>query len=424
MRTAAAGLGALLIWGLAAVASDPAAADLEDRVAELEATIARAGTRNTSLHIYGQVNYALLSWDDGVASDTYVVDNETSSSRLGLIGQARIGNGTVAGYRIEMDFWGASSSEVHAGASDVAGDQAVRVRHANWFVEDASLGRLTVGQGSPATDDITIISLGAKMSDAALHLNNAFALGFVPGPIAPNPVFEFKWADFAHTVDSMRGNFVRYDTPIYKGFLLSAAAGENDIWDVALRYSDGPDWLRFAGGIGYMDNGELGIRDLKGSFSALHIPTGLFATVAGALRDDYGVTLDVPRDSYFYFVQLGLTKRYLPFGNTTVYAELGHYNDFGVGRVFDGMLNFQGAYRQWGLLDTKVDRWGIGIEQEVDAAGLLLYAQFHHYEGTFVGLRCADPSAAGSCGPEAQPVKGGLSSEPWQAVVVGARIQF
>src|SRR5262245_47907480 len=37
--------------------------DLEERVAELEATTARKGNRVVSLQIYGQVNKALLYWD-------------------------------------------------------------------------------------------------------------------------------------------------------------------------------------------------------------------------------------------------------------------------------------------------------------------------------------------------------------------------
>ena len=40
-------------------------ADLEERVAELEATTARKGNRVVSLQIYGQVNKGLLIWDDG-----------------------------------------------------------------------------------------------------------------------------------------------------------------------------------------------------------------------------------------------------------------------------------------------------------------------------------------------------------------------
>jgi predicted porin len=410
MRTGAARLGALLILLFAAVAA--AAAELEERVASLEATAAGTGAGAVSLRVYGQVNYALLGWDDGRASDAYVVDNETSSSRLGFIGQARIGNGTVAGYRVELDFWGASSMDASAEASDRPGDQTAALRHAHWFVENASFGRLTAGLASPATDDVTIISHGARMSDAALHLNNAFLL-------RSDAVVDLRWGDLAHTVDSMRGNFVRYDTPLLKGFLLSAAAGEDDIWDVALRYSDGPEWLRLAGGIGFMENGEFDFRDLKGSFSALHVPTGLFATVAGGLREDDGVEAGVSRSSYFYFLQLGRTARYLSLGNTTFYGEYGYYNDFGIGRVFPGVMSPLGPW-PYGMLDSKVERWGVGIEQEVEAAGLLLYAQLQRYTASIVGMWC-DPVE-----PGCEPLDGArhLAAEPWQAVVVGARIQF
>lgn len=420
--TAVARAGALLIGlvaGLDLGSASAAGLDLERRLAELEETAAHPGNRKVSLRIYGQVNYALLSWDDGVTSDTYVVNNDTSSTRLGMIGRGEIGNGTVAGYRIEMEFEGASSMEVDARHDNFGTDQTIGLRHANWFIENAKLGRLTMGLGSPATDDITIISLGARMSDAALHYNNAFRLQFLPSAKAPNPFFNLRWGDLAHTVDSLRGNFVRYDTPSMMGFLLSAAAGEDDVWDVALRYADGPDWLQIAGGIGYMDNRELGIRDVRGSFSALHKSTGLFATVAGGLRDDYGATLDVARNSYFYFVQIGLSKRYLPFGDTTFYAEYGRYNDFGVGRVYDGMPDYRRRHLwSWGLIDSRVERWGIGIEQAVEPAGLLLYAQFQHFDGSFAGVKCGGPG----CEPEGP--SGAYDAQPWQAVVLGARIQF
>jgi hypothetical protein len=40
-------------------------ADLEDRVAELEATTVRKGNKKVSVTLYGQVNRAALFWDDG-----------------------------------------------------------------------------------------------------------------------------------------------------------------------------------------------------------------------------------------------------------------------------------------------------------------------------------------------------------------------
>ena len=44
-------------------------ADLEERVAELEATTARKGNRKMSLTITGQVHRMVLWWDDGHSSN-------------------------------------------------------------------------------------------------------------------------------------------------------------------------------------------------------------------------------------------------------------------------------------------------------------------------------------------------------------------
>ena len=407
-------------------------ADLEELVSALTGALTGADKSERSVRIYGQLNRAIMSWDDGKTSAAYAVDNETSSSRLGVLGKHRFLGELMAGYRVEIDSRWTLSSEVSR--DDAVGDLsdgAVRLRHAYWYVEDRKLGRLTFGQQSPATDNITIINLGAKMSDAALHYNNSFELRLSPTSLtpaqAPNPGFEVTWSDLAHTVDTMRGLYVRYDTPTLNGFLLSAAAGEDGVWDVALRYSDGPEWLRIAAGIGFIDDQGLGIRDVKGSFSALHVPTGFFATVAGGLREDYGVTVDTPRDGFFYFAQLGVTKRFFPFGNTTLYAEYGRYNDFGVGRVFEGKLNDvqAAAVKRWLLLNSNVERWGLGIEQEVTSQGLLLYAQFHQYDGGFTGHRCAPPDVGPGCTPQVhQTALETFTAPPWQAFVLGARIQF
>src|SRR5262249_27114945 len=54
-------------------------ADLEERVAELEATTARKGNRKMSLTITGQVNKVIQYWDDGFNSATrFGLDNTNS----------------------------------------------------------------------------------------------------------------------------------------------------------------------------------------------------------------------------------------------------------------------------------------------------------------------------------------------------------
>src|SRR5665648_1288482 len=83
-------LGAAVTSAKAADLGGGCCADLEERVAELEATTARKGNRVVSLQVYGQVNKALLIWDDGFDSDAYVVTNTGYQSRLTLTGTGQI----------------------------------------------------------------------------------------------------------------------------------------------------------------------------------------------------------------------------------------------------------------------------------------------------------------------------------------------
>src|SRR5262245_10255362 len=86
--------------------------DLEGRVAELEATTARKGNRVVSLQVYGQINKALLIFDDGKDSDAFVVDNDTSGSRIGFTGKATIKPGWTAGFLMELDIQDSASDKV------------------------------------------------------------------------------------------------------------------------------------------------------------------------------------------------------------------------------------------------------------------------------------------------------------------------
>ncbi|MFM2422053.1 MAG: hypothetical protein RL291_583, partial [Pseudomonadota bacterium] len=76
-------------------------ADLEERVAELEATTVRKGNRKVSLTISGQVNRALMYWDDGGRSNTYFgLDNTNTSSRISFAGRATISSEWSAGFSL------------------------------------------------------------------------------------------------------------------------------------------------------------------------------------------------------------------------------------------------------------------------------------------------------------------------------------
>ena len=236
-------------------------ADLEERVAELEATTARKGNRRVSLTVYGQVNEGILWWDDGEETNAYVVTNENSRSRFGFRGDARISPEWTAGFLLEVGVRIANSANVNQFVDDdTPTNLSLDLRHSAWYVESNRLGRVWVGHTSMATDGITEINL----SNAAVIGNNdvnnwagGMFLRLESGPLlAVAPFSGLSWNDIlsqanANVGDGDRRNLVRYVSPTFTGFTFSASWGEDDFWDAALRYANEFNGVRVAAGVGY-----------------------------------------------------------------------------------------------------------------------------------------------------------------------------
>ena len=100
----------LLMGGLSAGSASAAdlggncCADLEERIAELEATTARKGNRKVSLTVSGWVGEQVMYWDDGAEQNTYVTGlGSTLSSHFKFTGSATITPGWSAGYVIHVE---------------------------------------------------------------------------------------------------------------------------------------------------------------------------------------------------------------------------------------------------------------------------------------------------------------------------------
>ena len=92
-------------WSMPAAAADlggDCCADLEERIAELEATTARKGNRKVSLTVSGWVNEAVFFWDDGNERNVYVGTNFVEQSRVRFLGEAKINADWSAGYILEI----------------------------------------------------------------------------------------------------------------------------------------------------------------------------------------------------------------------------------------------------------------------------------------------------------------------------------
>ena len=250
-------------------------------------------------------------------------------------------------------------------------------------------------------------------------------------------------------------NAFRYDTPTWWGFSVSTSYGEDDMWDVALKYA--ADWnsIKFSAAAGFTQLTDEGC-SAPGVFhggrtcsnvavvggggtpfqnfrqdgqlfqvgaSIMHVPSGLFAY--GLYQNDQEdgtqyqerstfhtsvglgerTTAATPMRPTTWFVKAGIKRAWMPAGATVLFGEWGQYND-----MFRGLCgNRAGSSRQLqqqrlrelhsdrrcrqrdlqgcriaitGSLITgsEVDRWGIGVVQEIDSAAMHLFARWQHLE--------------------------------------------
>lgn len=325
---------------LAADLGGNAYGDLEERIAELEATTARKGNRKVSLEIYGQINAAFLYVDtDILGSHQDIIDNRTSESRFGLKGSAKIRDGWSAGYVMEIGTGGGF------GADDLS------VRHSFLYL-DTPAGKVSLGRTSQATDDFDGISAASGMT----HI------------VRPLQIYGYG----IH--DGSRDQIVRYDSPTMAGFIVSGSHDGNDLWDVALRYAGEFGGFRVAAGIGYRNDDAIELATIVGALSVMHVESGLFLT---GHYGDVDVEFLIPSQNVVgWHLSGGVERKLVEIGKTTVYGEYARLD-------LDE------------LTTAEPTLWGMGINQAIDAAALDLYVSYRHID-TDSALGAADLFMVGS----------------------------
>jgi hypothetical protein len=426
-------------------------ADLEERVAELEATTARKGNRKVSLTISGQVSTMVMGWNDGNdtrGSDTYVVDNVMSGGTyFALTGSAKINPNVSAGFNvtIAMDTGGrshqttqvdddgtASGSGDNSTGGRIAGgfDTDIVLTLANWYLDHKELGRLTVGRINTATAGITTIDLGGAGVIANANIGyTQRSMFLVDGDVLLLGTSS-TWAAAlgGNTVNGSglsRANAISYSTPTFGGFTASAAWGEDDVWDAALRYAGEFSGFRLAAGIGYAHNaGGLGdfseefdatgaaqdkakISQVKGSASILHVATGLYLT--GAYVNQDNDTAGRP-DTTLYYLNGGIAKNWTGLGNTVFYGEYARVNDGLTGLSSDPLDADNIA--NGAVTDSHATVWGLGVVQNIDAAAMEVFLAYRRYSASI------DTARQG-----ATPART-LDYNDMDVVMGGARIKF
>jgi len=454
-RFAIAAVASVLATGaMAADLGGSCCADLEERIAELEATTVRKGNRKVSLTVSGWVHKEIMFWDDGKESNTYAgADNINASTRFRLTGDAKITPTWSAGYLLEIEAFGdINSSQANqlspngqttlAPGGALAGNNGTltNVRHSAWWIDNKQMGRVWVGLTDPAGAGIDGINL-ANTNFAAnvkvglngggfLLRSNSTAAGQngIPGLSART------WTSILmgnnglmNLSDETRQNVVKYVSPTVMGFIFAAAWGEDDFWDVSLKYAGEHHGFRIAAGATYNQVTDASQGSVSGSGggsqhfsgcadtqafagavdaaardrdcqswvvagSIMHVATGLFVTANYGERKDNlrklafgnGTAIDsalIKSTDSNWSIRGGIERNWFGIGNTTLFGEFNNFRGTplsnGGALTVDAGLN--AALAGETIISSNVDVWGLGIVQSIDAAAMDLYIAYRNF---------------------------------------------
>ncbi len=380
-KTLQTSVAAAALFAFTAAYTAPASADNH---------LTKSGQKKASLTVSGQVNRAIQIADDGTNSALFHVDNDLSSTRVRWVAKGNVTGSFSTGALIEMQIESNTSSGTNIAGKEApnANTENFGVRKLEAWLSHRSVGKLTLGQGDPASNSTSEVSLsgmspGMYSGLADFAGGQVFRLSNQLTTTATNratgPSIGALWGN-QHDGRS-RTDRIRYDSPNYAGFRFSASHEQGDLWDVALRHAGKFGQFKTSAAIAYVDwdqinsvagtaanAGLVGTKgdQVNGSVSVLH-DSGLNVTVSAGSRDNDGIdnlsgaVNQARASSDHIYVMLGYIAKLTNLGTTRFAIDWGQANDLDSN-------------------DSEITSIGIGVLQNFKEIGTDVYAVFRNYE--------------------------------------------
>jgi hypothetical protein len=340
-----------------------------------------SGGNRISLSLSGQVDRALLYGNDGHNSNLRQVDNNNSSTRFRIVGEARPIVDTVAGFNLEMEVRPNSSvnQTLTQNLPQPASTVTPTIRQAEVYGGNPEYGEVRLGFGSTATylsTEVDISGTAVATYQIVGDYDGGFAFrqkgaAIVPGGTRGALVLS-PANSYGPAVGSVFSSFdglsrdvrIRYDTPLWEGFQFATSLLDGGAFDLAGRFAREYDDFRIASAVGLVfansrghsqpsaygyagvpagaggislggtnsapngpttaDTSANGSKQVDGSVSVL-FKNGLNFTLAGGVRDPHyhdptgrALTPDL------LYAKLGYQHKFFPVGITAFsvdYAE-------------------------------------------------------------------------------------------------------
>ena len=441
-------------------------ADLEERVAELEATTVRKGNKKVSVTLSGWVVKSMNFWESGVDDGFVVGDKDYDlGSCFAVTGSATIAPGWSGGFNMTVtaagSVFGVSSNEVDEfssldGRFDGGSFGNINTLYSFIYIKSDHWGTLNWGHLSPASDN------PAVLADASGTVIESNFVGFEGGGFTAknskgaSPSFNAFWlcdslvAPGADCFGAAQPA-VRYDSPTWGGFRFETSYGtalavpaildddasqtlndaffdhprtpDSNFWDAAAFYT--ADWnsvkLTAAYAFTWLESNPLNgseehIHQVGGTILLKNSGLGIYAMAEmeevstasnskcpGIVGNVQNTVVTGPVDGCL----AGGTGRFAvpdtdmwgvkPFwrrtwgsmnglgigrlGATTFYGEYAQYNDYyglALAQGFSNTLNDDCV--DCAITSSELQRWGLGVVQEIDAAAMHVWARWQHQD--------------------------------------------
>lgn len=290
------------------------------------APVVTSGNSRVRLNVSGQINRGVLVADDGENTDSFHVDNDASSSRLRLIGEADLSPTLTVGTAIEVELASNSTAAVNQNDKSGVGSGTFSERRVEFYFDDDNWGKLWVGQGWTASEDTSEYDLsGTALAGYSSTADMAGGLLFrnSDGSLSATNVGSV----FLNFDGLGRRDRVRYDTPNLNGVTLSVSAVEGDAWDAAVTYAAKYSYAEVVAALAYSKPQDLASHDsrVNGSVSAL-FNSGFNVTLAAG-QDDTNTSADPE----FYYAKLGYQANLNAMGITAFSVDYHHTDEIGAG---------------------------------------------------------------------------------------------
>ena len=371
----------------------------------------QSGNSRVKVMIYGQVNRAIRFANTGDETEITSVDNDGSSSRLGIQAVGKVNASTTIGALHELEWQ--ENRRSGAGEVGVAGvaNERLRARHVDLWLDHKDIGKLSMGHGSTAGDAAGLYELtGVSFVYGFAGANGTDGVGadasvkvLAPGQGASAGQTAAAGVESTMNVRGKargfrpfnffgaRENRIRVDTPSLMGARVSASYNESNGWSVGLTYAGAPP----------------GVKDFSALFAAGYRKNDL--DKGAAVESAFAVSGGVKHSSGFNIAGSSDSD-----GDERV-KDSSKHSQLGVSGGWSGKVNDVGA-TSLGIgynsskdgLKASAQQYWVAINQSIDAAAADVYAGIFYDTGSVTHIVSAAEAANAytNAVQEAQTVKG------------------